>query len=75
MEAITTIIRMYKYNPLDGIPDGSTEDTQIKKIGNELDKLGGIGMMLYVHQTFSRYCPNFSRSLEMKWDGIGEWRG
>jgi len=46
---------------------------RIREIGQFLEGIGGIDLMLAVHTLFVRERPNAGRLLEEAWDGIGAW--
>lgn len=70
--------------------DGETDtrpNVQARKIGERLNKRGGLAKMQRVGECFAEFCREYARGdadrwiiatdgrdLEMCWDGIGEWR-
>lgn len=48
---------------------------EVRKIGEQLDKLGGMRAMQRVGMEFARRRPIHARKLETTWDGIGSWMG
>ena len=48
---------------------------EVRKIGEDLDKLGGMRAMRRVGEEFARQRPIHARKLETTWDGIGYWMG
>jgi hypothetical protein len=46
-----------------------------REIGRRLHDRGGRAAMLDAHSEVSCWLYFESRSLEMAWDGIGDWRG
>lgn len=56
-----------------------TDDPNIKRdirqVGVDLNELGGLSMMQYVHYRIRPLLkhPSDGRCLEFAWDGIGEW--
>jgi hypothetical protein len=43
------------------------------EIGYELNKMGGLKLMMDVATAVGRRIPNELRTLEFAWDGIGKW--
>jgi hypothetical protein len=75
-ELLQKLIRLYKVSFGGFIMDSSSSEP-VREIGQELNDMGGFGLMLLVHRQFaSMYpVPGMARNLEMIWDGIGRWRG
>ena len=57
---------------------------QLVKLGHLLNALGGLPLMLEVHEAYTHrlaqenvraYQDGWSRNVDRWWDGIGEWRG
>ena len=48
---------------------------EVRRIGEQLDKLGGMRTMRSVGMEFARRRPIHARKLETTWDGIGSWMG
>lgn len=65
-----------------GYNEGSTGGQHARRIGNEINRVGGFRMMQEMHKVFvsalsERADPisasSLSRDLEKAWDGIGSW--
>lgn len=67
---LTQLCNAYASNDHNAIAKLEPEATEI---GEELDERGGISEMRRVYEMI----PDIrgKRTLEMHWDGIGEWRG
>jgi hypothetical protein len=65
------LIKIYRSDKTYQSPKGSIRD-----IGARLNEKGGNDLMLKVHAQVKAACKvGTGRSLEMTWDGIGEWLG
>jgi hypothetical protein len=78
-EAVEALLSIYKANP-DGFAPGygdSTARERVREIGEDLNRQGGMEMMLRVHAEFERRTQVFgaARNLEHTWDQIGDWLG
>ncbi|MEO3749446.1 hypothetical protein [Streptomyces sp. B6B3] len=52
------------------------KDARTRAIGAELDRMGGMQMMLDVHDVVAAEIGRLpARELEAAWDGIGDWMG
>jgi hypothetical protein len=52
------------------------EEGRTREIGEELNKMGGMGLMQTAHEQVSSSLGNVkARELESAWSGIGMWRG
>ncbi|NLF77024.1 MAG: hypothetical protein GX573_15105 [Chloroflexi bacterium] len=61
---------------------GKREEAEVKQIGQEINRKGGMRLMQAVHAAFIEYCiangvsaGGWDRHIEGIWDGIGDWRG
>jgi len=50
-------------------------EAEVRAIGKQLDRLGGMRCMRAVGEAFARELPIHARKLETMWDGIGGWMG
>lgn len=48
---------------------------EVRRIGEQLDQLGGMRAMRRVGETFAQRRPIHARKLETTWNGIGSWMG
>ena len=78
-EAVEALLSIYAKNP-----DGFAQDygdprarAKVREIGETLNGVGGMELMLKVHAEFQRRTRVFGapRNLEHTWDRIGEWQG
>lgn len=72
VHAERTAYRARMRTPLANLPGPVRE---LVEIGEWLHHIGGMSAMLAAHQQISYWVPAKARSLEMAWDGIGDWRG
>lgn len=57
-------------------PDGSEPRARVRRIGEALDKAGGMDLMLQAHAVVRQNLGGVrARELEVAWDGVGDWRG
>ncbi len=69
---VRNLLRLYKNHPAGFL---TSEALEVRQIGQALDDMGGMDMMLEAHRLFSEQNRPMARNLEMVWDGIGAWRG
>ena len=48
---------------------------EVRRIGEQLDQLGGMRAMRRVGEAFANRRPIHARKLETTWNGIGNWMG
>ena len=77
-ECLEELLHIFPTTPLDY--EGHKKfDAQyredIRRIGERLNKLGGMRAMQQVGEAFARKNPLHARKLETTWDGIGMWMG
>lgn len=48
---------------------------EVRRIGEQLDQLGGMRVMRRVGEAFAQRRPIHARKLETTWNGIGNWMG
>ncbi len=48
-------------------------DLRVQEIGASLNDRGSNDLMSQVHEEVRRTVPGSGRTLEVAWDGIGEW--
>jgi HEAT repeat protein len=73
-QVVELLISIYNSYP-EGINSGTLAEEEVQKIGQVIDKAGGMKLMLAVHQRFAESSGQHARNLEMRWSGIGEWKG
>jgi hypothetical protein len=74
--AVDRLVALYDGSPRgEGFVRGSTQAAPVRKVGSELNDLGGFKLMRQAHQLFAEKRPQAARNLEMVWDGIGGWGG
>jgi len=78
-DAVEALISIYTENP-DGFAPGYGDPgarAKVREIGEALNSVGGMSLMLRVHSEFQRRTCVYGapRNLEHTWDGIGEWMG
>jgi HEAT repeat protein len=72
-ELVNNLVELFDSSPRG---DGwSNPESSVTKIGNKLDKMGGMEAMREAHALFAQRRPRAARNLEYLWDGIGSWRG
>lgn len=82
---INALVSIYSSHP-DHNLHGSEVVRDLERIGEMLNEKGGMKLMQAAHSEFSRRCKasnirdssghiSAPRSLEYRWDGIGEWLG
>ena len=69
---VRRLLRLYKDHPGGFL---TAEAGEVRRIGQALDEMGGMDMMLEAHRRFAEQNRPMARNLEMVWDGIGAWRG
>lgn len=75
---VVNLVRIYKEVPSGFVTSGEgIHEFVIRNTGIEIDRRGGMELMLKAHSEFTRICQiaGAPRNLEMMWDGIGDWRG
>lgn len=77
-DCVEKLLAIFPTTPLD--PEGhrrfdTAHRAEVRKIGEQLDKLGGMRAMQRVGMEFARRRPIHARKLETTWDGIGSWMG
>lgn len=77
-ECVEKLLKIFPTTPLDY--EGhkrfdAAHREEVRKIGEELDMLGGMRAMRQVGMEFARRRPIHARKLETTWDGIGNWMG
>jgi hypothetical protein len=77
-EAIDKMVSVYREHP-EGFVQGSggAPEQELRRIGEVLDRKGGMDLMRAAHAEFSNRCDvrGAARNLEFMWDGIGRWQG
>jgi hypothetical protein len=73
-DIVESLVEIYDQHP-DGVARGSEAATQIRAIGQDLERDGGLESMLRVHRRFSQLEPVHARNLETRWNEIGHWLG
>ncbi|RPI24282.1 MAG: hypothetical protein EHM61_17550 [Acidobacteria bacterium] len=71
--AVQELIDLHHQSDPAGSGGGARE--QMRQVGQRLESIGGIDLMLATHTLFSRERPKGKRLLEQAWDGIGAWIG
>lgn len=75
-KATDELVKLYDASPKgEGFLADSYAAHPVRKIGENLDAIGGFQLMLEVHKRFSHKRSLVSRNLEMVWHGIGNWQG
>lgn len=75
---VEQLLSIFPTSPLD--PEGhrafdAAHRTEVRRIGEKLNELGGMRAMRRVGEEFARRRPIHARKLETTWDGIGNWMG
>jgi hypothetical protein len=76
-EATRRLVALYRARG-GGFSRESIETEEIRSIGEELNRIGGIALMREVHKAFAHSCKDIvgaARNLELRWNGIGLWLG
>ena len=82
-EAISQLVAIYVNHPNDG-QHGSEPIREVERIGEMFNERGGMKLMPAAHEEFALRCKSLNlrdssgyisapRSLEHRWNGIGEW--
>jgi len=77
-DCVEKLLAIFPTTPLD--PEGhrrfdAAHREEVRRIGEQLDQLGGMRAMRRVGTEFARRRPIHARKLETTWDGIGSWMG
>jgi hypothetical protein len=76
--AVERILEIYDKNPNCFVLSyGGEEVKELRQIGYKLFEEGGMELMRWVHENFSKRCNILGapRNLEHIWDGVGTWKG
>ena len=76
--AVDLLVGIYRQHPQGFVAgEGGKQENEIRRIGNSMNKRGGMELMLATHKEFARKCGVLGapRNLEFLWDRIGQWRG
>jgi hypothetical protein len=77
-QSVDRLLDIYRQHPEGFLRHGEGEaEREIRLIGETLNQVGGMNMMLVVHNGFRVKCNILGapRNLENMWSGIGEWLG
>ena len=72
-EIVEVLIRLCKAYAADDRGAIARLEPEATRIGQELDRRGGISEMRRIYKLVPEM--RGKRTLDMHWDGIGEWRG
>lgn len=71
-DSVNRLLALYRQRPGGFL---TSQAGEVREVGRQLDKAGGMDMMLQAHSMFRARNPGMARNLEMVWDGIGGWMG
>ncbi len=77
-EAVDKMASIYREHPQGFVRgSGGAPEQELRRIGEMLDRRGGMDLMRAAHAEFASRCVvlGAARNLESVWDGIGSWRG
>jgi hypothetical protein len=73
---VDRLVSLYSERPKGYLKwDTGAAATEIRAIGEELNRQGGMALMRAAHADFAAQSTGSKRNLEHMWDGIGEWQG
>ena len=71
-ESVKNLLTLYQRAPEGFLKSQARE---VRTIGEDLNRAGGMDLMLKAHEMFAARNPQMARNLEIVWDGIGNWMG
>ncbi len=75
-DAVRQLVQFYQITPRsEGFSCDTPGRAAVRELGNRLDEIGGMDLMLEVHKRFSSQVPQGARNLEMAWNTVGSWLG
>lgn len=76
-EQVDQLVSIYRQHKGFVKGSGGAPEQKVRSIGEELNRRGGMDLMLAAHEKFSHRCsvPGAARNLEHVWDMIGSWQG
>jgi hypothetical protein len=76
-DALARLVSIYRSHGCLVRGQGGPPEQELRRIGESLDREGGIDLMRTVWAEFASRCDvrGAARNLEFLWDGIGTWQG